>query len=107
MTSTVPLQVTPGAPALVGGTIVAPLPARGGVALISSGASADGARFVATGPLAYTAGAGTGSLAYVANAGDGTITLVDVAKGKALAARPGLGAARRCRSAGDRPPRRR
>ena len=33
VTSTIPLQVTPGAPALVGGTIVAPLPARGGVAL--------------------------------------------------------------------------
>ena len=84
VTSTIPLQVTPGAPAIVGGTIVAPLPARGGVALISSGARAATPRFVATGPLAYAAGAGTGSLAYVANAGDGTITLVDVSKGKAL-----------------------
>ena len=84
VTSTIPLQVTPGAPAIVGGTIVAPLPARGGVALISSGAKAATPRFVATGPLAYAAGAGTGSLAYVANAGDGTITLVDVSKGKAL-----------------------
>jgi hypothetical protein len=84
VTSTIPLQVTPGAPALVAGTLVTPLPARGGVALVST---KPGARsvpaFVATGPLAWLATAGAGSLAYVAN-GDGTITLVDVGKAKAL-----------------------
>ncbi len=84
VTSTIPLLVTPGAPALVAGSLVTPLPARGGVALVST---KPGARsvpaFVATGPLASLATAGAGSLAYVAN-GDGTITLVDVVKGKAL-----------------------
>jgi uncharacterized membrane protein YgcG len=81
--STLPLQVTPGAPALVSGTIVTPLPARNGVALVSTKPGAKAAAFVATGPLASIATAGAGSLAYVAN-GDGTITLVDVKKAKAL-----------------------
>ena len=82
--STMPLRSRPGAPALVAGSIVAPLPARNGVALVSTkpGAKATPA-FVATGPLASLATAGSGSLAYVAN-GDGTITLVDVVEGKAL-----------------------
>jgi Protein kinase domain len=84
VTSTVPLQVTPGAPALVAGTLVAPLPARNGVALVSTKPGAKAApAFVATGPLASIATAGSGSVAYVAN-GDGTVTLVDVAKAKAL-----------------------
>ncbi len=81
--STVPLKVTPGAPALVSGTLVTPLPARGGVALVSTKPGAKAPAFVATGPLASLAAAGSGSLAYVAN-GDGTVTIVDVAKGKAL-----------------------
>jgi len=81
--STVALQVTPGAPALVAGVLVVPLPARNGVALVSTKPAASKPVFIATGPLAMTATAGAGSLAYVAN-GDGTVTLVDVAKGKAL-----------------------
>ena len=94
----------PGAPALVGGTLVAPLPARGGVALSRA---RPGRRRRSSRPARSPTrpAAGTGSLAYVANAGDGTVTLVDVAKGKALAAPPGLGAARRRRREGGRPAR--
>jgi hypothetical protein len=83
LASTIALPETPGAPALVGSTIVAPLAGLGSAALVSTTTSKV-AHIVATGPLAATASAGTGSIAYVANAKDGTITLVDVAKGKAL-----------------------
>jgi serine/threonine protein kinase len=84
LTTTIDTRWAPGAPALVGGTIVAPVPGGGEVALIPANGSAKKPTFVPTGPLAYAATAGTGSTAYVANAKDGTVTLVDAAKGKAL-----------------------
>jgi serine/threonine protein kinase len=84
LTSTIDTRWAPGAPALVGGTIVAPVPGGGDVALMPANGSAKTPTFVPTGPFAYAATAGTGSIAYVANAKDGTVTLVDVAKGKAL-----------------------
>ena len=68
LSSTIDMKQTPGGIALVGKTIVAPLPNVGSVELVPVDGPKTTPKLVATGPLPSTVTAGTGSIAYVATA---------------------------------------